>query len=425
AGLAGMIIIKDTIEAQLNLPRTYGVDDFPVILQDRRYSASGQFIVTALGDSMLVNGTPRPYLDCPQQVVRLRVLNASNARVYNLGFSDNRNFYVIASDASLLSQPYLTNRLMLGNGERVEILVDMTTDLVGSNVVLMSYGASLPTDVPGAITGMLGGNGPLEAADFGILQLNVQPQTASPVLSIPSALMTATPWNSANANRTRNKSISGMGNVNATMGNFFMDNTTFNMNVVNDTMLLNDIEVWNITSTANIAHPVHIHDISFYILERNGNAPPAYEGGLKDVFFIRPNETLKIIMKFEDYANDTMPFMTHCHNLAHEDMGMMTQFIVINSITAVPEIVYNENEISVYPNPFITSTTISVSPEIKNNFTEWNFELYDLSGRKVFEIKNITTSQIQLERENLSGGIYFYKITTKEKIIATGKMCIE
>jgi FtsP/CotA-like multicopper oxidase with cupredoxin domain len=79
-GLAGMILIRDEIEAAAGLPLTYGVDEFPIIIQDRRINFDGQFIVDGLGTTMLVNGTFDPYLEVPAQMVRLRVLNASSER---------------------------------------------------------------------------------------------------------------------------------------------------------------------------------------------------------------------------------------------------------------------------------------------------------------------------------------------------------
>src|SRR5439155_26473420 len=122
-GLAGMIIIRDNIEGTLNLPQTYGVDDIPLILNDKKFqSATNQFVIAHYGDTMMCNGTLKAQYDVPAQVVRFRMLDAANERSYNVGFSDNRTFSVISSDAGLLNKPAGVIRYILSAGERIEIL---------------------------------------------------------------------------------------------------------------------------------------------------------------------------------------------------------------------------------------------------------------------------------------------------------------
>lgn len=410
-GLAGMIIVKDTIEAQLNLPRSYGVDDFPVVLQDRSFNANGTFNVEALADSMIVNGTANAYLDCPAQVVRMRLLNGSNVRSYNLGFSDNRNFYVLASDGGLLSQPFLTNRLKISGGERYEILVDLGSSL-GNSFFLTSYASQLGNNEPGG-GGMANGNSPLNAVDFPIMQINVVAPTANPVTQIPASLISVTPWLPANANFSRYKTIDGNGMF-TNMGNFTFNNLPFDMMYINDTIPLNNTEIWQFTNNSNLAHPIHIHDVPFYILSRNGNSPPAYESGLKDVFYIMPNEIVRVIMKFEDYADDSIPYMYHCHNLMHEDNGMMAQFIVVSPLNSVQENQPATGGISVFPNPAADEfhlKIINASPA--SPVRVW---IYDVLGRAVFSITT-TDQDILLNTANWNDGVYAITLVNGEKIL--------
>lgn len=410
-GLAGMIIIKDSAEALLNLPRDYGVDDIPVILQDKKYSISGQMLPNALGDSMQVNGTIHPYLNCPAQVVRLRLLNGSNARVYDLGFSDQRNFYVIGNDGGLIDQPFATNRLLLANGERVEILVDLSADTIGSSFMLRSFASEMAIDIPGAITGTMGGNGPLEAVDFDIMQMNVVAPTANPVLTIPATLVTLSPWDPAHANRIRSREISGMGMVSG-QGNFMMDNASYDHMTINDTMQLNDIEVWNISNNSNMTHPLHIHDIQFYILNRNGAGPGMYEKGLKDVVLVKPGETVTLITKFEDFSDDTVPYMYHCHNLAHEDMGMMLQFIVTSGISGVGS-VDKDDQNYIYPNPTADYWQLQL-----NSYPD-KVSLYTVQGEEVSTPVMISSGKmITVGDSHLQPGIYILKISYKESVIS-------
>lgn len=409
-GLAGMIIVKDTVEAQLNLPRTYGTDDFPVVLQDRSFNSNGTFFVEGLADSMIVNGTAHPYLDCPAQVVRLRLLNGSNVRSYNLGFSDNRSFYVIASDGGLLAQPFQATRLKIAGGERYEILLDLGSSL-GNSFTLTSYASQFGSNEPGG-GGMPNGNSPLNGVDFPIMQLNVVAATGSPVTQIPPTLINVTPWQAANANRTRNKSIDGMGMF-TTMANFTFNNTAFNMMVINDTIPLNNLEIWQFTNNSNLAHPIHIHDVPFYVLSRNGNAPPAIESGLKDVFYIMPSEVVRVIMKFEDFADDTMPYMYHCHNLMHEDNGMMAQFIVVNSATTVPEAPAGTSGLSVFPNPSGGTFHLQLGSESPSVI-----RMYNSLGQLVLE-QAYTGRTIMLDAGHPANGLYNLVVQQGEKVMRT------
>ena len=146
-GAAGFIIIRDSLEAQLNLPRRYNVDDFPMVIQTRAFDANKQFIVESASDSVvLVNGTLNPFLQVPAQVVRLRLLNGSTERVYNLGLDNNQTFYQVGSDGGLLAQPVALNRLRLAPGERAEILVNLS-GMQGQQANLVSYASEFPNGI--------------------------------------------------------------------------------------------------------------------------------------------------------------------------------------------------------------------------------------------------------------------------------------
>jgi blue copper oxidase len=114
-GLTGMIIVDNDSDARLGLPRTFGVDDLPLILQDRTFDSDGSIeydsktldaldiAYGARGDTVIVNGAVAPIAKVPPGVVRLRLLNAANAQNFELRFSDQRAFHVIASDGGFLS----------------------------------------------------------------------------------------------------------------------------------------------------------------------------------------------------------------------------------------------------------------------------------------------------------------------------------
>lgn len=330
-GISGLLIVRDGEEAQLTLPRTYGVDDFPVVIQDKKIISSGQMATYPLGDSLWVNGTPHPYLEVPAQVVRLRLLNGSIARIFPLGFEDNRNFAVIAGDGGLLPSPASTNRLWLGNGERAEILLDLT-GMEGDSLLLKSYGNELGQSMPGS-GNILFESSLLNGIAFPVLRLRVTAPTGDPVASIPGTLVNNVPPDESTSVRTRTKTITGTGMV--AMGQFLINGEMFDMDVVNDTMLLGSNEIWHFVNNSNLAHPMHLHGVSFFVLERNGVPPPLWERGPKDVVLVDAGEDVKLIVHFGELAGADFPFMYHCHNLMHEDHMMMLQFMVLDPASGI------------------------------------------------------------------------------------------
>src|SRR5918993_1265844 len=145
AGLAGLLLVTDDDEKALALPSEYGVDDLPLVLQDRQFE-SGRLILPEgmmtlmhgrRGDTLLVNGTANPVARVPRRLVRLRLVNGSNARIYDLAFGDNRPFHWIASEGGLLERPIELRSLSLAPGERAEILVDFAD---GRSIALETEG---------------------------------------------------------------------------------------------------------------------------------------------------------------------------------------------------------------------------------------------------------------------------------------------
>ncbi|MBC8310725.1 MAG: multicopper oxidase domain-containing protein [Candidatus Marinimicrobia bacterium] len=336
-GITGFLIIRDDEEAAIDLPRTYGVDDIVLNLQTKQFDNSNQIVIGEHIDNIpMVNSTVDAFVELPAQVVRLRLLNGSSMRVFNLGFSNNATFYQIGSDGGLLSEPVSMTRLLLSPAERAEILVDLS-DMNGQTIDFKSYGSSLPQSAYG-IAGLatMQGVSPtgynsnaLNGSDFTMLQINVVPQSDNPVATIPNALVDVTPISESEATVTRSLTIQAPNmQQNGITGPFEFSGQSFNMNVVNQTVQLGDTEIWEIFNMSMVGHPFHIHDVQFYILDRDGNIPAENERGRKDVVWISQMETVRFIAKFEDFANEDVPYMYHCHMLQHEDEGLMGQFIV-------------------------------------------------------------------------------------------------
>jgi len=415
-GIAGMIIIKDSIEAGLTLPRTYGTDDFPIIVQTKAFDVLNQIaIATELDTAICVNGTVNPFLDAPAQVIRLRLLNGSSSRVYNFGFTANNPFKLIATDAGLLDSAITLTRIRLSPGERAEILLDLQ-GMIGQTIYLNSFSSEFPNGIYGAttVTGMMGGNipdynlNPLNGADFGILQINVVAQTGNPITTMPTTLSTNTPWTNFSVSRNFNLAPDTMMCAQCQVaGPFNINGVHFDMNTINETVYLNTTEKWRVTNNTGIAHPFHIHDMHFYILNIDGGPVPNYEQGKKDVVLVMPMQYVEFITKFEDFADDSIPYMYHCHLLHHEDDGMMGSFKVIDTTaTSISEI--EKNNFAVFPNPandFLTIT--SADNKI------FSVIIFNSLGEKIYSAQ--ATTNLNVETVNFSSGLYFVQIIADKK----------
>jgi len=424
-GLAGVIIIRDSVEATFTLPRKYKVDDFPLIVQTRVFDVFYQVQTATHEDSIpMVNGTMNAFLQVPKQVVRFRLLNASADRTYYFGLSDSSSFYLIASDGGFLSQPYATNRLRLSTGERAEILIDFGTDTIGQQKYLMSYSSELPKGIIGAdsvgtstiiIQDGYYGN-PLNGLDFNLLRFDVVAPRANSVTTIPASFAPVVPIPTASATVNRNILFSPdtitSGQQGYVDGPFWMNYETFDMDSINQIVYLNTTEIWSLTNTTLVAHPFHIHDIQFFVVDINGNSPPPQYAGYKDVILVQPNDTVRFITKFDDFADDSVPYMYHCHLLHHEDDGMMGAFLVLDTnSTGVSDKNEFEKSVIVYPNP--TSGEFAVYSLAS---TVYGIEIYTIMGEMVFQKNvNIKKGIINL---NETSGIYFLKIKTDKGIIS-------
>lgn len=337
-GLAGMIIVRDALEAALPLPRTYGVDDIPLIIQAKAVVGGQVAVHTGLDSIIVVNGARQPVADVPAQVVRLRCLNGSSERTFQLGFQNNMPFHVIGTDGGLLSAPVQRTRLRLMPGERVELLVDLG-GMQGSTFTMMAFNSELPNGIIGSAqvgNGMATLDGytenALNGADFPVLSFNVDVPTASPITTIPSALVPLLPYNEADVDVTRGFTFEpeAMGPLEMIEGPFLSNNALFDMDVINEVVQLGSTEIWDFTNNTMVGHPIHIHDIQFNILDRNGLPPEDWESGWKDVVYVPQMGSARVITRFDDFADPDMAYMYHCHLLMHEDEGMMGQFIVVD-----------------------------------------------------------------------------------------------
>lgn len=424
-GAAGFIIVRDPNEAALNLPRAYGVDDYPIVVQCQEYDANNQAMPLGMQDStILVNGARANYdgnsvyANFPAQMVRMRLLNASGERAFNFGFTGNMNFYQIASDGGLLNEPFDTTRVRLAPGERAEIVLDLT-GMQGQTLYLMSYASELPMGVQGGPTmpmppGYPPMDSPLNGINFNIMQINVVAPTANAVTSLPLTLENHVPYDPASADITRTLRFTADSAM-VMDGPFYFNDSTFNMDRIDFVIPINNTEIWKLVNETMVAHPFHIHDVQFYVLDRNdGQTPHRGEQGRKDVIFIPTGDSVRFITKFEDFADSIIPFMYHCHILMHEDAGMMGQFIVVPpGYVGLNENMKLSEKLVVFPNPVETKLNIQLPAENE----QFDLRITDASGRVL--ISKNSTNQTKVDVSMLPKGSYYILVRTTDKFYTT------
>jgi FtsP/CotA-like multicopper oxidase with cupredoxin domain len=295
-GLAGAFIVDDPA-AEQGLPS--GDREVPLLLRDGRLDQSGQLEYRRrdsglVGDFPLVNGVPYPRVTLPPAVHRFRVLNAANARVFRLAMSDGSRFTLIGNDGGLLERPVEVNEIELGNGERVDLLVDLTEERSGAGVSLRCRRAGwdlLQIDVAGERDG----ESVLPAAFDAIPRLPVGP-----------------------AVRRRIFRFEGHRRING---------REYGMDRIEFAVPRGETEIWEFVSEGGAPHPIHVHGASFQILARRGGRNRLYpwEQGWKDTVLLQDDERVEVAIRFDSYAGI---YLLHCHKLEHEDGGMMLNFEV-------------------------------------------------------------------------------------------------
>lgn len=309
-GLAGLFYIDDGTAKNLNLPRDYGKDDFPLVVQDRIFSRNGRLVYKEstvfsrngiFGDTILVNGVDEPLLKVGRGLVRLRLVNGSNARIYRFFLSDKSSFSQIASDGGFLDAPVVLKSLELSPGERAEIVVDFSEYEPGKSVFLLDE-------------------------QFRIAKFVVSKKRARRKI-LPAKLAAIERLNEYDAQKTRKFVLESAGGGESSR-DLTINGKSFDHSRIDDVVRAGALEIWEISNPSNYAlhlneHPMHIHGVSFQILSRDGRLPPRNERGWKDTVLLHEDETVRIIIKF---ADDKGTFMFHCHILEHEEAGMMSQY---------------------------------------------------------------------------------------------------
>lgn len=305
-GLAGLLYIDDKNSEKLDIPKTYGEDDFPIILQDKTFADDKQLDYGKVmnedgtsGDTLLINGIVNPKLTVDRKKVRLRILNGSNTRRYTLHFDNNMEFQQIASDGGFLNKPSTTKEFEIAPAERVEFIVDLAK-VKGNEVSLVNENnvTILPIHLNGSTD---------------------HSQTAKTINSLNNLEI---------SNEVKNKKVTKTIKLAGMGKGVTINNKKFDANRIDFTQKQNETEVWEIENIKDhmggMNHPFHIHGTQFQIISIDGKEPPENLSGLKDTISLKPGQKAKIAVKFTKKG----VYMFHCHILEHEDNGMMGQIRV-------------------------------------------------------------------------------------------------
>lgn len=347
-GLAGVLIVSDDEETAPGLPA--GEFDLPLVIQDRSFDGQNQLDYSAnpmvgfLGERVLVNGQANYTPEVASAPYRLRLLNGSNARIYKLAWDDETPLTVIATDGGLLDKPVQRSYVTLAPGERVELYTDFSANPVGTQRRLVS----LAFEGGGGGMGMMGGgmmggsaSGLPQGAEMEVLRVQVT-RTGEPGPGLPERLAALGFYNEQDAvNRRRPRRF----DLTMHMAGL-INGRTFEMESVasDEVVRLGDLEVWEFANLgggmgmmggSDQPHPMHIHGVQFQVLERRleSGSRRAYNSlsdgfvdyGWKDTVLVIPGEVVRVLVKFDHYAG---LYLYHCHNLEHEDNGMMRNYRV-------------------------------------------------------------------------------------------------
>ena len=329
AGLLGMYIIRDAEEESLNLPS--GPYEIPLAICDRSFGSDGQlsypisatpgapWVDEVAGEFSLMNGKIFPFLEVEPRKYRLRIVNGSNGRFYNLSLSNGAQLHQIGADQGLLAAPVDLKNLHIAPGERADIVVDFSRNSGDQFVLQNGY--------------------------FNLMQFRVSPQPVEDISKLPAKLRAVRRTPESEAIKTRVLSLGEHHDMYGNATQMLLNGMHWDMPVT-ENPVIDTTEIWTLVNVTDDSHPIHLHLVRFQILDRSridvaryetsrelkllGDPlpPDPNEAGWKDVVRAHSQMATRIIVRFEGY---TGRYVWHCHNLEHEDNEMMRPFDVLRS----------------------------------------------------------------------------------------------
>ncbi|SFK73749.1 multicopper oxidase family protein [Lysobacter sp. cf310] len=359
-GLAGLLRVEDAEDRALGerLGLRWGERDLPLFIADKQVDADNAIVYRIgaddwIGNRVLVNWTPEPFLEVLPALYRLRLVNGCNARMLRIAFDHQGQtlpFRLIGTDGGLLAQAWNMDDVFLAPAQRIDVLVDFGALPAGARVLLRSleYVAMENEDESGAFAPDPMGDHPgaapmgdaLDLMQFCVAACSDGQRRQAKVASanVPAALsaLPAPPDTAGWPVRPIRLRMDSD-------GTWFIND--WNYHQVGHAPVFNvkrgSREVWEIRNNmTSMPHPIHLHGFQFRVVSRSISPPDvrsrkvAPQGlgpqdlGLSDTVVVWPGEIVRIAIDFSQPYSGTQRYMLHCHNLEHEDMGMMVSFAV-------------------------------------------------------------------------------------------------
>jgi suppressor of ftsI/bilirubin oxidase len=359
-GLFGAIEVEDDDDRALraSLDLVPGRTEIALTLQDRRadpsYTPSQSDLTHGFfGDDLLVNGTHCPFLDIGSRLYRFRVLNACNARTLRLAFRTAAGtrvpFIVIGNDGGLLPAALRTDEAFLAAAERLDVLLDLRDAAVGDTVVLESLAFDpmhaevapapavdhaamghtvAPADASSTAPLHVHGGGWPEGAARAILALRVRTRITYD-RALPTALPALAPLDVTDAPERPFR-------LGYNKGRWRINDRVFAMGETPIEVARDTTEIWLLRNYyTSMPHAMHLHGFHFEVLERETSPEFVHalaiddrgrlvsDFGRKDTVLVWPGESVRVAIRFTMPFPGPQTYMFHCHNLEHEDGGMM------------------------------------------------------------------------------------------------------
>jgi spore coat protein A len=447
AGLAGFYLVTDENEMQLQATNKLPASpyDIGLAIQDRMFTTDGQLYYTTMpqgagapensimpeffGNTILVNGKAWPVLEVEPRQYRFRILNGSDSRFYNLFFSTNNKIIQIGTDDGLLPSPVPMTRLLLGTGERRDVIIDFSDPKLWGKTLVLENNAKTP--FPAGTSVELRTTGRIMAFKI-VKPLNTSyPLTTLPTTLRPSItpLQTSLPARKLilfEGNDEFNRLRVHLGTVNDGVKSF--------EDPITENLMQNSTEIWEIYNETPDAHPIHLHLVKMQLVNRQKfsasvdmltgkptnirfqgqpQLPTPDEAGWKDTYIMYPGQVTRVIATF-DLAG---LYVWHCHILSHEDHEMMRPYLVqpVNGVVTQRSINNSEAEfpveLQIAPNPFNHKLTIQFKLE-QTSMVSLN--IYDVKGALVKQLYSGSNEpglkKIELDGANWSNGTYFCQV---------------
>jgi FtsP/CotA-like multicopper oxidase with cupredoxin domain len=374
AGLAGFYRLRDPeVESALGLPS--GDFDRELLLQDRSFDEDGslsypdQGVTSAhpvwnpefFGDVNLVNGVAWPFLEVEPRRYRFLLLNGANARFYELALSNGLGFTVIGTDGGLLGAPEPADAVLLGPGERVEIVVDFSALAAGTTLELVND-ANAPFP----------GGDPVDEHTSKVMQFRVVAASGPDDSRVPPTLGTIPDLGTPAVTRSLTLVEVEDDATGNPLGVFLDGKRWGEPGDVSEIGRLGQTEIWELVNLTDDAHPIHLHLVDFQVIERQPfdadgyrtrfedlnptlpaqeirgldvtpflqpdvTGPEPAERGWKDTVHAYPGQVTRLKVRWAPELGGSYPFdataapgyVWHCHILEHEDNEMMRRFELV------------------------------------------------------------------------------------------------